>query len=191
MYSRREFIVGIGKLITLSLLDHYLSYIENHDEPLINNPKQVNDTLYVSCNNDYQIGLNQDPLIPTFPDWNCIEFLDKAWGTTYPKTLEGYRELYDDWSLTPETENDPVPDDWWSEYLDRRGPSAEAHNLLEGLDIGWELKADGEVAGGLQFIDGPCPGNNYLGVHADNAVSVSLLQHELNAINSGIAVRLC
>ena len=191
MYSRREFIVGTGKLITLSLLDRYLSYIENHDEPLINNPKQVNDTLYVSCNNDYQIGLNQDPLIPTFPDWNCIEFLDKAWGTTYPKTLEGYRELYDDWSLTPETENDPVPDDWWSEYLDRRGPSAEAHNLLEGLDIGWELKADGKVAGGLQFIDGPCPGNNYLGVHADNAVSVSLLQHELNAINSGIAVRLC
>ena len=84
-----------------------------------------------------------------------------------------------------------MPDDWWSEYLDRRGPSAEAHYLLEGLDIGRDLRADGKVAGGLEFIDGPFPGNNYLGVHANDAISVSLLQHELNAISAGIAVKLC
>ena len=191
MHSRREFLVGTGRLITLSVLEHYLTYIENHDEPLIRAPKRAGDILYVAPGADYQIGLNHHPFLPDYPDWNCIEFLEKAWGTTYPKTPEGYRELYDDWSLTPETETDPVPDDWWSEYLDRCGPSAEAYYLLEGLDIGQDLRADGKVAGGLEFIDGPCPGNNYLGVHANDAISVSLLQHELNAINAGIAVKLC
>ena len=191
MYSRREFLVGTGRLITLSVLEHYLSYLENHGEPLIEAPKRAGDILYISPDADYQIGLNQNPLCPKFPDWNTVEFLKEAWDYSYPETPDGYRELYDDWGIAPENLKDPVPDSWWDDYFDRRGPSAEAHLLLETLDIGWELKANGEVAGGLRFIDGPAPGNNYLGVHADDDISVSLLQHELNAANSGIAVRVC
>lgn len=74
---------------------------------------------------------------------------------------------------------------------DLPAPSAEACSLLEGPGIGWELNADGEVAGGLQFIEGVMPGSNYVGVHADDGFSVSLLQHELNSANAGIAVKLC
>ena len=110
---------------------------------------------------------------------------------SYPDTPDGHRELCDEWGFTPENIKDSVPDDWWEMYFDRRGPSAEAYRLLEGLDIGWELRADGKVAGGLKFFEGLMPGSDYLGVHADDDISISLLQHELNAANAGIAVKVC
>ena len=191
MYSRREFLIGTGGLITMSVLDRYISYLENHGEPLVEAPKRAGDILYVSPDADYQIGLNQNPLCPEFPNWDRVEFLKEAWDMSYPDTPDGYRELCDEWGFTPESIKDPVPDDWWELYFDRRGPSAEAYHLLVGLDIGWELRADGKVAGGLKFIDGPMPGNDYLGVHADDDISISLLQHELNAANTGIAVKVC
>jgi hypothetical protein len=66
-------------------------------------------------------------------------------------------------------------------------PNAKAFCLLESLDIGSELRHINKV-GGLVFYDGPMPGSDYLGVHADCGVTLSLLQHRLNELNTGIWV---
>ena len=65
-----------------------------------------------------------------------------------------------------------IPMDFWYEAFERRGPHADAHWLFKGLDIGPNLVMNGQVVGGLQFIDGPIPGNNYLAVHAEDEISV-------------------
>jgi hypothetical protein len=65
-----------------------------------------------------------------------------------------------------------IPMDFWYEAFERSGPHADAHWLLKGLDIGPNLVMNGQVVGGLQFIDGPMPGNNYLAVHAEDEISV-------------------
>ena len=69
-------------------------------------------------------------------------------------------------------------------------PNALAFKLLEDLDIGPKLAGPGDEVGGLEFIDGDAPGHDYLGVHADDALSISLLQHRLNELDTGIAVEL-
>jgi hypothetical protein len=191
MYTRREFLVGSTTLVTASVFEHYLSYLDNHGEPLLEGPKRPRDILWVSLEADYQIGLNCNPLHPKYPDWNKIEYIKEVNGMSYPKTPSGYREFEEVWGISPENIKDPVPRDWWDFYLDRHGPSAKAHRLLDKLDIGYALKADGEAVGGLRFIEGPMPGNDYMGVHADDEISLSLLQHELNAKGCEIAVELC
>ena len=44
----------------------------------------------------------------------------------------------------------------------------------------------GDQVGGLIFYDGPMPGSDYLAVHAECGVTLSLLQHRLNELNTGI-----
>ena len=51
MYSRREFIIGTGGLITMSVLDRYITYIENHGEPLVEAPKTALSD-YISLSQD-------------------------------------------------------------------------------------------------------------------------------------------
>ena len=191
MYTRREFLVGSSTVLTASVLDRYLSYLENHGEPLLEGPKRPRDLLWVSQYADYQIGLNCNPRAPTYPEWNKIEYLQEVNNMSYPTTDDDFQFLADEWHMGPENLTDPVPQDWWDFYLDRHGPSAKAHRLLDKLDIGYALKADGEAVGGLRFIEGPVPGNDYMGVHADDEISLSLLQHELNAKGCEIAVELC
>ena len=42
----------------------------------------------------------------------------------------------------------------------------------------------------MWFINWDAPGHDYMGVHADDDLSVSLLQHRLNVLKTGIAVKL-
>ena len=59
--------------------------------------------------------------------------------------------------------------------------------MLEGLDLGSDLEGE-KAVGETRFIDGPMPGNDYLGVEAADQVSVSLLQKRLNELNTGIRI---
>jgi len=61
---------------------------------------------------------------------------------------------------------------------------------LHSLDIGPDLTgADGTI-GGLEFVDGPFPGSNYLGVHCHDDISVSLLQARLVELGENIEVQV-
>jgi hypothetical protein len=74
--------------------------------------------------------------------------------------------------------------DTWS-YID--SPNAKAYRLLEDLDLGPDLVGK-DAVGEIRFIDGACPGSDYLGVEAPCMVDVSLLQKRLNELRTGISI---
>jgi len=42
--------------------------------------------------------------------------------------------------------------------------------------------------GGLEFIQGPYPGNNHTAVYAKDRITLSLLQKRLNDLDTGIRI---
>jgi hypothetical protein len=58
-------------------------------------------------------------------------------------------------------------------------PDALAYAYLEPLDIGPEPGA-GSVVGRIDFVNGPCPGNDSRFVSVPDLLSLSLLQKRLN-----------
>ena len=80
--------------------------------------------------------------------------------------------------------------DWW-EVVDcwsrEDSPNARAFNLLADLDLGPTLSGQ-DAVGEIRFIDGPCPGNDYLGVEAPTPTDISLLQKRLNELRTGIRI---
>ena len=67
--------------------------------------------------------------------------------------------------------------------------TARAYHYLERLNLGADFNGPNPI-GGLDFIDGPCPGNDYLGVEAWDPVSVSLLQQRLNDLGASIKIEM-
>lgn len=71
----------------------------------------------------------------------------------------------------------------------RDSPAVKAYYELDALLPKLSRVEDG-VRGELLFYNGPQPGSNYRGVHASNELSISLLQVELNRLNSGLLIRV-
>lgn len=117
------------------------------------------------------------------------EFLVDKLGYKNPTTLSQFRELYYEFGIKPR-ELDTEYDDYYEHWALSESPNVLAYNLLDGLNIGPKLAGPGDKVGGLQFIDGDAPGHDYRGVHADDDLSISLLQHRLNELDTGIAVEL-
>ena len=90
------------------------------------------------------------------------------------------------WQLDLECDSEFYIDAWC-----RNGsPNAQAYHYLDSLDLGPRPIRSGIEFGGLTFQDGPCPGSNYLGVHADDKISLSCLQERLNQLGENIEIRL-
>ena len=68
-------------------------------------------------------------------------------------------------------------------------PNARAYHLLENLDLGPDLTGE-DAVGEINFVDGACPGSDYLGVMAPSQVDISLLQKRLNELNAGIRIAM-
>ena len=83
-----------------------------------------------------------------------------------------------------------VPDDLWLGDNARNGPCAEAYHFLKSFNLGSAFDVDDESYGGLSFYDGPCIGSDFLGVHADDELSISLLQNELNSRDANTAIKI-
>ena len=190
MITRRSFLIGAASSFTLPMFEKFTTFFENHGEPLIEAPEKAGDILYVYPDRDFQMGLNGDPWEPDYPMMTWREMLVEERGYENPTKLSHFRKIRWEWNVSPSMIDEVIPEDFWYEAFERRGPHADAHWLLKGLDIGPNLEMDGQVVGGLQFIDGPMPGNNYLAVHADDEISVSLLQHRLNELKTGVAIEL-
>ena len=188
MITRRKFLVGAGSALTLPIVDKFIWHIDNKGQPLIEKPSNPGQVLYVNRDYDYQINLGRP--LEEYPTATWREFLVDKLGYKTPTTLSQFRELYYDYGMKPRELDADC--DCYFEYWDRtESPNALAYNLLEGIDVGLKLAGTGDGLGGLEFIDGDAPGHDYLGVHADNDLSVSLLQNRLNELGTGIAVELC
>jgi hypothetical protein len=184
MYSRRQFLIsstnaGAG-LILPSYYDKVLSFIENHGEPLLEAPARFDDTLYAERESDYQLNLGKP--VYDLPEMTWREAIERY------DLMPDASELEDEFGITVADLDNPVDWDWQMERWCRKdSPNARAFHLLDGLNIGTDLQ-HGDLVGGLTYHDGPCPGSDYLAVHAECDVSLSLLQHRLNELNTGIKV---
>jgi hypothetical protein len=189
--TRRQFLLGTtAGLILPSFYDRAYSFFENHGEPLLIAPKGPGEILY-ACSDfaeppKLQMHLGHPEEGP--PDMTIREFCLK-YGEGDPETW--WRE---EWLCADESEPIDIDRqmdewavlDWWI-----RGDSstARAYRYLESLDLGSDFNVPNPV-GGLDFIDGPCPGNDYLGVEAFDPVSVSLLQQRLNELGTGFKIEM-
>ncbi|MHA7816428.1 MAG: hypothetical protein ACX93N_08135 [Pseudohaliea sp.] len=179
MISRREFLVGIGAgLILPKFFDRALAAYDNFGEAILEAPQVPNPSILTArtYGDGYQLLLGD-------PDEQPPESM----------TLREYVERYGYWDMETAEENwDMALDDqmdFW-QYFDtwcrEDSPNARAYHLLDSYDLG-SLRGHGrEKAGEIEFIDGPCPGNDYLGVEAATALDLSLLQTRLNELGAGV-----
>ena len=108
-----------------------------------------------------------------------------------PLTSSDYKELYYEYGISPRDIDQPADSEFYLDLWARKDSSnARAYHLLECLDIFDYNDEQGHFIGGLQFIDGYHPGNDYLGVRSSDGLSASLLQARLLELNQNIAVRL-
>ena len=190
--TRREFLLGTGAGFVLpSFFDRAFAYFQNHGEPLLAAPKRPEHTLYAN-NETYDGGfeLLLDEVEPEIPDITLREYALNCYSS-----LEEYvGEIY---AVEPEEADISLLD--WDELVDSESaigmlgrywfPSGAAYGYLEHLDLGQDLNGLG-TAGGLDFIDGASPGNDYLGVHARCPVSLSLLQHRLSELGKPVRIEV-
>jgi hypothetical protein len=178
MITRRQFLLGTGFIVP-TFFDQALSFFENHGEPLLIAPKRPRQILYVATDCSYEFRLDTPDI--DIPKMTMDEYLDEHWGgvEAYMASL-GEEDRPDLNSYV-----DPLQVlDFWGRT---DSPNARAHRLLEDLRFSASSEETRSLSG-ITFFDGPSPGNDYLGVQADDLMAVSLVQHELN--NQGYNTRV-
>ena len=181
--SRRQFILGTAAgFILPSYYDKVFTYFENHGEPLIEIPKQTEiELIAIDRGTDsYELNLGDPWSEP--PEMTLREFATRYFGS---------EKEYLDGNEVEDVDFDAKLDFWdvvdvWSRT---DSPNAQAYRLLEDLDLGPDLTGK-DAVGEINFIDGSCPGNDYLGVEAADQVSISLLQKRLNDLDTGIRISM-
>ena len=190
-FSRREFLLGTGAgLILPSFFDRAVAYFENHGEPLLELPKRAEHTLYATYESYYGYELLLDVIEPEIPDFTLRDYALSCYSS-----LEEYVGEME--AVEPEEADISLYD--WDELIDYELaidmlgrhwlPGGAAYSFLEHLNLGEDLNGLG-TAGGLQFIDGAYPGNDYLGVHATCGLSLSMLQRRLNQLGESVRIQV-
>ena len=184
-FTRRQFLLSTvgaaGGFILPSFYARALEFVDQFREPLLEPPKRVVDeiTICASLGGELNIGEPAEQI----PDMTWREFLTRY----HPGSLAEF-EFH--WGLEEAQLDDAAP---WDTVLGSWGrvdsPNARAYHLLESLDLGPDLTGP-KAVGGLNFIDGSCPGVDYLGVTVEDDISISLLQQRLNDLKTGIKVSL-
>ena len=179
--SRRQFLLSTvgaaGGFILPSFYTRALEFLDQFGEPLLEAPKLVVDELIICTERDGELNLG-DPW-EQVPDMSWREML-----TRYQP--EGLDNLEAHWDLTESQLDDEAPWDWVVDFWCRAdSPNARAYRLLNNLNLGPNF-TEPDAIGELVFTDGPCPGNDYLGVAVEDEISASLLQQRLNDLNTGI-----
>ena len=194
--ERRQFLIGASTILTTAFVAKAEWFLEKEKAvvPLIKDTTHT-PVIYVVKNDfDYELRLNSPDM--DFPDdLTYRQALEEYRGVWYPEdeplTLSDYKELYYEYGIYPRDIDKPAD---WEFYLDswarKDSPNARAYRLLEPLDLFDYDDKQGRFIGGLQFIDGCHPGNDYLGVRSSDGLSASLLQARLLELNQNIAVRL-
>ena len=185
MISRRDFLIGAGSgLVLPRFFEKALARYENHGEALLLPPEHARTTLTATreyCNN-FQLFLGNVSEEP--PSMTVAEYVERYSFLSMEEAAEEYAE----WGLSLD---DEMP---WYNVFDawcrKDSPNARAYELLSRFDLGC-LRAHGDKkVGEILFINGPCPGNDYLGVEAPTELDLSLLQYRLNELRSGVHIEL-
>ena len=190
MSTRRAFLVGAGSALTLPIVSKFEWFIETKGRPLIEVPRDSVETLFVDLESNGQITLG--PQVYDLPEITWGEYLAQyVVGGELPSGPSELQELCEDYGVEVDVLDCGCDSEFWIDSWARtESPNANAYHLLTSLDIGPELCGHPGEVGELNFIDGPCPGNDYLGVHVYDDLSISLLQHRMNVLGENIAVEV-
>jgi hypothetical protein len=188
--NRRHFLLstaasGLG-LIVPGVAERVLTAVAKTKAPLIEPAARASRLLFaVRLGRYYQ--LNLDMPEPRFP-----ETYRATWRAYLLEEYDGDLEQgMEEWEIRPE-QLDQVHEfetdvERWAAT---ESPNARAYRLLDDLDIGPVLRDSAGSLGHIEFVDGACPGNDYIGVHVHDDVSLSLLQVRLNDLRTGIGIGL-
>jgi len=190
LITRRHFLIGALTGLTLSIINRHVKYMEEFGEPLLQLPQKVENTLYINKGQDFMIGLNKDPLSVEPPKSSLIEYLVSVHGETVPVSAADYEYFEMEYGYEATDLVAPVPETLWLDDSARIGPRADAYHFLKSFEFGSAFDIEDESYGSLSFYDGPVIGSDYLGVHADDELSISLLQNELNSRGANTAIKI-
>lgn len=105
-------------------------------------------------------------------------------------------ELLEEYGLEEEELDDELPDPFAMEGAPS-SPGAGAYSMFEqlwtsGRDVvgAYECAETGELLGEVEAVDGPAPGNDYIGVSVDSPLMLSCLQFHLDRMRAGIRIEV-
>ena len=191
--ERRQFIIGAGAILTTAFVSKAEWFLEHEKRvvPLLEETPSEQVLYFVNTGFDYELRLDEPEVV--LPEMTLREALEAYHGVDVPDRplrLSEWRELYYEHGVLPTALDQPADWDWVIDGWARQdSPNARAYRELEGLDLS-ESDPSGKYLGGLSFIDGCHPGNDYLGVRADDPLSASLLQARLCELGKNIRVEL-
>ena len=188
MITRRTFLIGAASALTISAINKFKWFLDNRGSPLLEVPEEPAEILYVDLAGNFHLELGD--ITERGPCITWWEFFEQRGGK--PTKLSEYRSIYERYGVKPSQFDDWCEDEEYdTPWYRNDSPTACAYHTLSKLNIGPEFKnASGEFIGGLKFINCPTMVSDYIGVHAENEISLSLLQHRLNELNTGIALQL-
>ena len=187
-FTRRQFLLttcgsGIGFILP-SFYDEALTLWENHGEILLRPAPDAKTILYAYQEMELELNLGDPRTRP--PQMIRREFIEKyVYGG-----LETYFEELSDldgcegYDLDAEVDFEEVLDVWG--LVD--SPWAKAYKYLESLDLGPDFTSP-DAVGGIRTGTG-APGTNHIALHANDDISLSLLQERLNQLNTGVRIEL-
>ena len=191
--ERREFLVGSGAILTAAFVTKAEWFLEHEKRvvPLIEENQSERVLYFVNTGFDFELRLDEPEVV--LPEMTLREALENYHGVHVPDRplrLSEWRELYHEHGVLPTALDKPADWDWVVDGWARTdSPNAKAYHKLEGLDL-FHSDANGRYLGGLSFIDGFHPGNDYLGVRANDAITASLLQARLLELGETFRVEL-
>jgi len=181
--SRRHFIVGSAAGLVLPwYFEKVVKHIEKYGEPFLPPPIQSRVKLVAIDRGGGEFELNLGDPWQQPPNLTYRDYAQRYFGGE-DAYLDSLGEDYCDFDAIVD------PMEVIESWARTDSPNAKAFRLLESLDLGADL-CQGSPVGELRFIDGACPGNDYLGKKKKNEMSLSLLQNRLNQLGTGIQVEV-
>ena len=193
--DRRSFLIGAGSILTSAYVAKANWFLTNKNStvPLLKSNKDTTKLFFVDQGSEYELrlgspdfGIEDLTYRQVLARYRGVELLENE-----PIALSQFREIYDDWGITPKM-LDQSADlyDYIDEWGRKDANKAKAYDYLYGLDLFGNDDENGLRLGDLNFIDGCHPGNEYLAVTSHDPLSASLLQARLQELGHNISVEI-
>ena len=187
--TRRQLLLSVPAIaagfIFPSFLTSATQYLEETGSPLlVPSPHEMRViTATTDFDNGYQLNIGDPYEEPA--EITLREYINRYYSGDEINYMDDYglsRLALSD-SLDEPIDHDQFIDAW----ARKDSPQKLAYDYLYDLDLGPQLDEQQGV-GLIAFVDGPCPGNDYIGVHATDDISLSLLQARLNQLGEGVRI---
>ena len=188
MITRRQFLIGTSAgLILPKWVLMAEKFLEDEEEPLLESPSEVFHKLSaISDGGDgrYTLYLDYDPE-PKLPTLTWDEFI-KRYNLVPEGQIEDYLFNFSHMGFKGDLKalvDESVVFDYW---LEKEGPTVKAYDMLEALNLDCIFEEQG--VGELIFTHGFNPRDWTPHVVANDGLTLSILQKQLNILGMGVEV---